>query len=60
MKRCVHCNNALGLISHRHWSLRFCSLGHKKAHLHKLQQHKRQQEEARMMGYLHWLHAKPR
>jgi len=38
MKRCAHCNNPLGLISHRHWSLRFCSLAHKKAYLHKLQQ----------------------
>jgi hypothetical protein len=59
MKRCAHCNNSLGLISHRHWSLRFCSLAHKKAYLHKLQQHKRQREEARAIGYLQWLHAKP-
>ena len=54
MKRCAHCNNTLGLISHRHWSLRFCSLAHKKAYLHKLQR-----EEARALGYLQWLHAKP-
>ena len=59
MKRCAHCNNPLGLIAHRHWSLRFCSLAHKKAYVHKLQQHERQREEARMVGYLQWLHAKP-
>jgi hypothetical protein len=39
--------------------LRFCSLAHKKVYLHKLQQHKRQREEARTVGYLQWLHAKP-
>jgi hypothetical protein len=59
MKRCAHCNNPLGLIAHRHWSLRFCSLAHKKAYVHKLQQHKRLREEARMVGYLQWLQAKP-
>jgi hypothetical protein len=60
MKRCVHCNSALGLLPHRHWSLRFCSLAHKKAYLHRLQLQKRQQEEFRTVGYLQWLHARPR
>jgi hypothetical protein len=58
MKRCAHCNDSLGLFSRRHWSLRFCSLAHKKAYLHKLQQHKRQQEEARTVGYQQCQHAK--
>jgi hypothetical protein len=58
MKRCAHCNNALGFLVHRHWSLRFCSLAHKKAYLHKLRD-KRQQDAQRSVGYLQWLHAKP-
>ena len=59
IKRCAHCNGPLGFLTHRHWSLRFCSLAHKKAYLHRLQHHERQQEEFRAVGYLQWLHAKP-
>ena len=50
MKRCAHCNNSLGLISHRHWSLRFCSLAHKKAYLHKLQQRADEEDCADVSG----------
>jgi hypothetical protein len=60
MRRCAHCNGALGFLTHRHWSLRFCSLAHKKAHLHKLQLDNRRQQEQRAIGYLQWLNAKPR
>lgn len=37
-KKCAFCGGGLGLISHKHWSLRFCSLAHKKAYLHRQQQ----------------------
>lgn len=37
-RRCAFCGGGLGLVAHSHWSLRFCSLAHKKAYLHRRDQ----------------------
>ena len=38
-KVCAFCRGKLGLIAHRHRSMRFCSIAHKKAYV------RRQQDE---------------
>ena len=50
MRRCTHCNAQLGLVVHRNRKLRFCSKACKKAHEHKLQEHRR--AKLRHLAYL--------
>lgn len=58
-KKCEHCDGPLGLVCHSYYSLRFCTLAHKKAYLHNRDERlKAKQQEYRVFQFLQWLNAK--
>jgi hypothetical protein len=57
MKRCAFCGGALGLISHRKGSLRFCKRVHKSAYFERQGEHK--VAEDRRKSWLDFLSRRP-
>lgn len=54
MKICAFCGTTkFGMVNHRHWNLRFCTLAHKKAYQHRQAQER--EADARRRGWLAFL-----